>query len=197
MPRQVLGRYHQPYRHNSEVGTELQDLVPTVGITRYTRKRYNRTNLYPIIMVDASSLAECVLSSEMGILGSWFIYLSNQLNVVCNSIGRLDLDQFFQANSVSVKFRYQLSTDTAYWKYQYAEHAESDTHTAHKCKAKVTLDLTAEIQWQRLQDWFLIDTSGGKPFVSKEAPNTVLYIFWKLSVPHPLLYIPLLNPPFF
>lgn len=69
------------------------------------------------------------------------------------------------------------------------------TYTANKVQAKVALDVSAKDYRQCLQDGFFINSSGCKPLVLNIMPNTLAQILRELPMLHPLLGVPLLEPP--
>jgi hypothetical protein len=69
------------------------------------------------------------------------------------------------------------------------------THSADDGEAEVALDLTAEVERQRLEDGLLVDAPSCQPLVLEEPSDTLLELQGKLTVMHPLLDVAPLHPP--
>jgi hypothetical protein len=69
------------------------------------------------------------------------------------------------------------------------------THSADDGEAEVALDLTAEVERQRLEDGLLVDAPSCQPLVLEEPSDALLELQGKLTVTHPLLDVAPLHPP--
>ncbi|BAT16005.1 Os12g0163050, partial [Oryza sativa Japonica Group] len=75
-------------------------------------------------------------------------------------------------------------------------HLGEEGDAADEGEAEVALDLSPEIERQRLEDGLLVDAPRRQPLVLEEPPHPLLQLQRQLPVAHPLLDVPPLHPPF-